>query len=214
MISDIILQIPIILFALTIHEVSHGWVAYKLGDSTAHDMNRLTLNPIAHIDLFGTIILPAILILTHSPVIGWAKPVPVDSRYFKNPKKGMMLTSAAGPLSNFAMAFVSYAIFQIFNKFNFVLNINGINTFAGMTLKFFLYCVIINLILGIFNLIPIPPFDGGRVMVCLLPNKLAYTYSKIEPYGIIIIFILFYFNILQEYIEKIFRFIMATLFIN
>jgi len=192
MTADIIIQIPVLLLSVIIHEIAHGLTAYKLGDSTAKDLNRLTLNPIPHIDLFWSIIIPALLIISGSGfIIGGAKPVPIDPRNFKNPKKGMMITALAGPLSNFGLAFISLIMLKIADIF-----ISAPEGYSLITIKLIFSFFLINMVLGIFNLIPIPPLDGGRILIGLLPNNLAYSYSKIEPYGIFIVIGLLYFGVL------------------
>ncbi|MBU1627319.1 site-2 protease family protein [bacterium] len=193
---DIIIQIPVLLLSVIIHEIAHGWTAFKLGDTTARDMNRLTLNPLPHIDLLWSIIIPGMLIFSHSPfIIGGAKPVPIDPRNFKNPKRDMMLTSLAGPLSNFIIAIVSLIFFKlIFNYGTFL------GSYGYITLKLFASSLILNVILFAFNLIPIPPLDGGRILTGLLPDRVAYTFSRIEPYGFIIIMVLLFTGIISRFL--------------
>ena len=161
-----------------------GWPAEARG--------RLTLNPKDHIDPFGTILLPAILILTHSPVVfGWAKPVPIDPRYFHDPRKGMMWSALGGPLANLLLAGVLAIILK-------GMLLAGI--FIKVVILFLLITVQLNIFLALFNLIPIPPLDGGRVMVGLLPAGPAMALSRIEPYGFLIVLVLMYFNVLDRFI--------------
>lgn len=176
--ADYIVLIPILLFSITFHEVSHGFIADKLGDPTAKLNGRLTLNPIVHIDPFGTIILPAIMLIVGSAfgmpiVIGYAKPVPINPYHFKNPRRDTMLVSLAGPLSNFALA----ALFAIILKMTPPSFVTG-----GLVAA-----VIINVILGIFNILPIPPLDGSKVLASFLPHRTAYNYLQMERYGFVII---------------------------
>lgn len=171
-----------VLFAITIHEVAHGWMANKLGDGTARMLGRLSLNPIKHIDPFGTILLPLILILIHSPIVfGAAKPVPVDARNFKNPRRDMAIVAIAGPLSNVAMAIFWVAIFFVSKQL-----VTDEAILLGM-IKMALAGILINLVLFAFNLIPIPPLDGGRVLSGFMPPKISNLLDRIEPFGFFIV---------------------------
>lgn len=173
--------IPVIL-AITVHEVAHGWVAAKLGDRTAQMQGRLTLNPIKHIDPVGTIIVPAVLLLLGGFVFGWAKAVPVNMANLRRPKTDMAWVAIAGPASNLIMAILWALVIK--------LGMMVETTYPGIG-QFLTYSgfagVAINLILMVLNLIPIPPLDGSRVLSAMLPNRLAYTYNKLEPFGFFII---------------------------
>lgn len=187
-----IVAIPILL-AVMLHEIAHGYIANKLGDPTAKMLGRLTLNPIAHIDLFGTIIMPIMLyIFTNGQfMFGYAKPVPINPDNFKNPKRDMALSAAGGPITNILIAFISAAILKyIIIPFSAIMPLDvgkKILTPIAMMLE---SSIFINIILASFNLIPVPPLDGGRVLAGLLPQRYSEMLSKIEPYGMIIVILI------------------------
>ncbi len=187
---NLLLNLSIFFFAVIIHEYAHGWVAWKLGDSTARFMGRLTLNPLAHIDPIGTIFLPLILLITHSPVLfGWAKPVPVDFFNLKNPKQGMIWVGLAGPVANILFAIAVSLLLKI-----------PLLTTSYLAVSVITTAIMANLVLAVFNLLPIPPLDGSRVMMGLLPYNLSVEYAKLEPYGFIIIFALLWMNAINTII--------------
>lgn len=176
------ISILVLLFSVILHEVMHGVVALKFGDTTAQRAGRLTLNPIPHIDLFGTILLPALLIFTGSPILfGWAKPVPVNPLNFSNIRRGELFVSAAGILANFGLAIAAAAIYHLLDALP--------QTFPAILGSILRFTVTINLVLGVFNLFPIPPLDGSKVLLSQLPLNLARQYQKLEPYGILILLI-------------------------
>ena len=217
-ISHIVRQLTIsaipILIAITFHEASHGFVANKLGDPTAKFMGRLTLNPIAHIDLIGTIIMPFMLfIFTNGQfVFGYAKPVPINPMNFKNPRKDMAVSAAAGPVTNIALAAVSLIILKfLIIPASAVLPADiGSAILMPLTLMF-TSSIVVNVILAAFNLIPIPPLDGGRVLVGLLPHKHAVSYSKIEPFGAIIVIFLIITGIADYFVIPLVNFFLTLL---
>ncbi len=207
---DLILAIPLLFFAVVVHECCHGWVAYLNGDDTAKLSGRLTLNPIPHIDMMGTIILPLILILTHSPVlIGWAKPVPINPYRLNNPIKDMAKVGLAGPGSNFALAILSALIIWLFK----ITGVDPSTEINALIIKLLYINVQINLVLGVFNLIPIPPLDGSRIVSAFLPTEIAFKYNQLERYGIFIIFFLLSFGFLN-FLWRIFNILQKFLFMG
>ena len=173
-----------ILFAITLHEAAHGWVASKFGDHTARMMGRVTLNPVKHIDPVGTILVPAVLlILSTGFIFGWAKPVPINFNALRSPKSGMIWVALAGPGANLIMAIGWLFVFFLAIK----MNIPILQRMADAG-------ILINILLAVFNLLPIPPLDGSRVISALLPNPLAYRYNQLEQYGLFILIGLMYFG--------------------
>lgn len=186
----VIYALPVI-FAITLHEAAHGYVAKHFGDSTAYMLGRVSLNPVRHIDLVGTIIVPIVTLLLGGILFGWAKPVPVNFGQLRRPKQDMLWVAIAGPAANLAMAVFWALIIKastLVPETYFTLPLVRMGQ-AG---------VMINVVLMVLNLLPLPPLDGGRVAVSLLPNPLAYRFSRIEPYGLIILVILFVTHILGQ----------------
>ncbi|MCL2789805.1 MAG: site-2 protease family protein [Desulfobulbus sp.] len=193
LIRQLIIQVPPLLFALTVHELAHGYVAWRLGDPTAKHLGRLTLNPFKHLDPLGVL---AFVIMK----IGWAKPVPVNPHYFRNPQRGMLLVALAGPAANVALAVVSAAL---------------IHLFVALRLPFFFLqpvvimlaaSVWINIMLAAFNCIPIPPLDGSKVLMGLLPPSAARSFAKMEPFGFLVLLALFYTGVIGWVLMPIIRF--------
>jgi Zn-dependent protease len=183
-------SVPILL-AVVLHEVAHGFVAYRLGDPTAAIRGRLTLNPLKHVDPIGTIVVPLLLVLTKAGfVFGWARPVPVNFANLRNPRRDMILVAAAGPATNFAIAAVAAAITHAIalTAPEGKVTASSPIAFAGFLIAY--YTVTTNVFLALFNLLPIPPLDGGRVMTGLLPPSLAQSFARIEPFGFIVLLVL------------------------
>ncbi|MCG2634403.1 MAG: site-2 protease family protein [Gammaproteobacteria bacterium] len=171
-----------VIFAITVHEAAHGYVANYLGDPTARMLGRLSLNPVRHIDPVGTVLLPTILLLIGGFIFGWAKPVPVTVENLKNPKRDMAYVAAAGPLSNLLMALLWILLLKLS-----LLLAAGLPTVSQPLAQMSLAGITINLVLMLLNLLPIPPLDGGRIAVGILPSDLAWRFSRLEPYGLVII---------------------------
>ncbi len=184
-----------VLFAITLHEVAHGWVASKFGDQTARLAGRLTINPIKHIDLMGTIIVPLLMLTLGGFIFGWAKPVPVDARNMHHPRYNMAVVAAAGPISNLLMALFWAGVAKL-----------GLylNTWFGVPLLYMGQAgMMINIVLCILNCLPIPPLDGGRVLINLLPGRMAWSVSRMEPYGFLILVLLMMSGILSNVIAPV-----------
>lgn len=207
-VSGVVQQLSIwvlpVLVAVILHELAHGYSAYLLGDPTAARMGRLTLNPIAHIDLFGTLLLPFLLIITGAPFLfGYAKPVPVDFTNLRNPRRDMVRVAAAGPIMNLILAGLSAFVLK------FLLSLQLITD--GLVARNLLNSVLINVVLAVFNLFPLPPLDGGRVATGLLPRQPALALARLEPYGMLIVIFLLMTGILGDILQPPVLFVLNTL---
>lgn len=190
--------VPIV-FAIILHEIMHGVVARMLGDDTAARAGRLTLNPLAHIDPFGTIILPGLLLFAHAPVFGYAKPVPVDFSRLHPQRVGMIAVAAAGPLTNLTLAVASAFILHRL----LALPEASVSHTTMLMSQIALASCLVNIEIGIFNLLPLLPLDGGRVLAGLLPPKLARSFARVERYGFLILLVLLYTNTVNAVINPI-----------
>lgn len=193
LIQKIVIYAPPIIFAITVHEAAHGYAARHFGDMTAYKAGRITLNPLKHIDLFGTILLPALTILLGGILFGWAKPVPVDFSRLRNPKKDMLWVAAAGPASNFLMA--------IFWVFVIKLSMGAPEAISFPLVAMGKAGISINIVLMVLNLLPLPPLDGGRIAVSLLPMPYALKFAQIERYGFIILIALMFSGVLNKILD-------------
>ena len=178
--------IPCLIIAIVFHEVAHGWTALALGDTTARDMGRLTLNPIKHVDPIGTLLVPGALALFGGPIFGWAKPVPVNARRLDNPRFGMMAVAAAGPGTNIILALIGAVLFGA---------VAGFATNWGYALPEWLLVafgsfIVINVFLALFNMLPIPPFDGSHIVGGLMPRRWAHLWQKLQAFGMLLLVVL------------------------
>ncbi len=197
-IASILINIFVVLFAITVHEASHGWAAAKLGDHTAQSMGRVSLNPLVHIDPIGTVLLPLLLIIAGQPAFGWAKPVPVNPYNLRHPRRDHLWVSFAGPIANLLTAAASAALFLMVKAW--YTGMTGPSPLAkpvfGLA-SILLSLFTINMILAIFNLIPVPPLDGSGILSGLLSESAAAKYDRIRPYGFLIIIALAYTRVLN-----------------
>jgi Zn-dependent protease len=197
--NQLVVMIVPLLFSVAIHEVAHGYVALQRGDNTAKLAGRLTLNPIKHLDIFGSLLLPIILKLTGSPIIfGYAKPVPVNFSNLRDVRKSTILVAAAGVFANFTLAVVSGIFFQILTRHHSAWQTTIFSPIITDLYFMLYYSVIINLILGIFNLIPIPPLDGSKILAMCLPPSFRMQFARLERFGMIIIIFLLLTNVLDR----------------
>lgn len=179
-----LMRIPVILLSLTIHEVAHGWIASRLGDPTAKNLGRLSLNPLKHLDPIGTIMMLVV-------GFGWAKPVPINVRYFKNKRRDMALTALAGPVSNLVIAFIGIFFYMVLSRTLYNALVSG-NSLAYVIVLFFYVFYTLNLYLAIFNLLPIPPLDGSRILFIILPDRYYFGIMKYERYIMLVMMLLLF----------------------
>ena len=219
-IINIVISLFVLLFAITIHEAAHGWMASKFGDDTARSMGRVTLNPIAHIDPIGTVLLPILLVIINAPVFGWAKPVPVNPFNLRDPRRDNLYISAAGPMANILAAAFSLVAILLIKSLSpgasaFLLGrggfADGFHPLGSLILIFF-YSALINMYLVVFNLIPVPPLDGSGVLMGLLSEEAAQQYDRLRPYGFLIVIGLIYLGVLNAIIRPVQNLILSIVF--
>ncbi len=196
------LQLAVLIVSLTVHEAAHAWAANRLGDSTARLLGRLSLNPLVHIDPVGTVVFPLVAITTGLPLIGWAKPVPVDFRNLRAPGRDFALIAAAGPASNLLMALAGAGVFGF---------MRGGDGELGLAAYFIGMFVVLNVLLAVFNMFPIPPLDGGNVLMGVLPPSMSAVIDRIRPYGIFVLYALMLSGVLFQVVRPVQSFILDWL---
>jgi len=193
-IRNLVLSLPVLLLAFSVHEFMHAWVALKQGDDTAYMLGRVTLDPRSHIDPIGSLLFPVIGALSNAPIIGWARPTPTDPRKYRNYKRGDILVSLAGVVGNLGLA-VFFALLHLLAVV--IAHSTGVTGFLRTADELFVIGVQLNIFLIFFNLLPVPPLDGSRVMYHLLPANLAHAYRQLFPYGFIILYMLLFLRVLD-----------------
>jgi Zn-dependent protease len=187
--AQIVISFIVLLFSLTIHEMAHAWTADRLGDPTARLLGRVSLNPLVHADLIGTIVFPLVAMASGIPLIGWAKPVPVNGRNLHRGRRDFVLVAAAGPASNLLMAVAAATLLSVLPVTPVTLGQPNVS--APMATLFSL-AMRLNVLLAVFNMVPIPPLDGGNVLSGLLPERLAFSFNRLRPYGFLLIYALMF----------------------
>jgi Zn-dependent protease len=202
--AEILAFMVVLVGSLSVHEAAHAWAADRLGDPTARALGRLSLNPAVHVDPIGTVVFPLLAALTNLPLIGWARPVPVDVRYLRAPRRDFALIAAAGPISNLLLAGLGAGL---------VLALGGLGPVmdAGLRGETLVQWVVLNVLLALFNMIPVPPLDGGNVLLGLLPTGAADALERIRPYGFLVIYALMLSGLLSAVLRPVQRFILGGL---
>ena len=208
-IFSILIAIAIVLVSLSVHEAAHAWTADRLGDPTARMLGRVSLNPIVHIDPIGTILLPALAAFSRLPIIGWAKPVPVNIGQLRNPRRDFMLVAAAGPISNLLQALVAAVGLRVL--FPVAAVSTGSDAMLSIVGNVLYLAININVLLAVFNLIPVPPLDGGNVLAGLLPDGPASLFMRMRPYGVLILYGLMFTGALSAMIQPPANFLLGLL---
>ena len=206
--ARIFIEFAVLLFSLTVHEMAHAWTADSLGDPTARLLGRVSLNPLVHADPIGTILFPLVAMISGAPLLGWAKPVPVNGRRLGHPRRDFVFVAAAGPASNLLMAFTAAVLLAILPVSPQTLGESNVTVPLAAILSL---AIQLNVLLAVFNMIPIPPLDGGNVLAGLLPATLAMSFNRIRPYGFILLYALILTNGFDYIIVPPYRFILSWL---
>jgi Zn-dependent protease len=206
--AQIFIAFAVLLFSLTVHEMAHAWTADALGDPTARLLGRVSLNPIVHADLFGTVIFPLVAMVSGAPLLGWAKPVPVNGRQLRHPRRDFMLVAAAGPASNLVLAVTAAVLLALLPVSPQTLGEPTVSVPLAAILS---QVMRLNVLLAVFNMVPIPPLDGGNVLAGLLPATLAMSFNRIRPYGFILLYALILTNGFDYIVVPPYRYILSWL---
>ena len=207
-VAQVFISFIVLLFSLTVHEMAHAWTADRLGDPTARMLGRVSLNPMVHADLIGTVVFPLIAMTTGAPLIGWAKPVPVDSRRLRHPRRDFVLVAAAGPASNLVMAIVAACVLAAMPVSPQTLGEANVSVPVAAFLS---QAMRLNVLLAVFNMIPIPPLDGGNVLAGVLPYRLALSFNRVRPYGFLLLYALILSGGFEYLVVPPYRFIVSWL---
>ncbi len=211
-IIEIILNVAVLLFSVSVHESAHGWMAEKFGDPTARNQGRITLNPVPHLDPIGSVLFPLILAISGAPVFGWAKPVLVNPYNLRDRRRAQMYISAAGPVSNLILGGAGIVLFLLLKGMGVVnLSFLLMGTEPGLLTLLLLSLIMVNIYLAIFNLLPVPPLDGSGILEGMLKGEALYNYQKIKPYGFIILIMIIFTGILSVIARPILRFVFSIL---
>jgi Zn-dependent protease len=207
-VAQVVLAFIVLLFSLTVHESAHAWTADRLGDPTARLLGRVSLNPIVHADLVGTVLFPLVALVSHLPLIGWAKPVPVNVRRLRHERRDYVLVAAAGPASNLVLAVAAALLLSALPVSPVILGEPNVSAPLASLLSL---GVQLNLLLAVFNMLPIPPLDGGNVLSGLLPANLAVQFDRIRPYGVLLLYALMFTNGFEYLVLPPYKFLLAWL---
>ncbi|HEY7286032.1 MAG TPA: site-2 protease family protein [Vicinamibacterales bacterium] len=206
--AQIFISFAVLLFSLTVHEMAHAWTADRLGDSTARHLGRVSLNPLVHADPIGTVLFPLIALITGAPIIGWAKPVPVDTRALNHPRRDYVLVAAAGPASNLVLAFLAATVLA---AITISPQIAGETNVSVPVARILSSLIRLNVLLAVFNMIPIPPLDGGNVLAGILPRSLGALFNNLRPYGFLLLYALILSGGFNAIVLPPYRFILSWL---